>query len=136
MGAAMKLALNAVVYGLNEALAEGLVLAERAGIERAQAYEIFTASAIAAPFVHYRRDTFERPGETPVLLRLSLAEKDLRLILDLAAECGHSMPQAELNVEVLRLAIEHGFADHDVAAVAELLRLDAVRAVTTQARED
>ena len=33
-GAAMKLAVNAVIFGLNEALAEGLVLAEAAGIER------------------------------------------------------------------------------------------------------
>ena len=36
-GAAMKLAVNAVIFGLNEALAEGLVLAEATGIDRARA---------------------------------------------------------------------------------------------------
>ena len=37
-GAAMKLAVNTVIFGLNEALAEGLVLAEAAGIDRELAY--------------------------------------------------------------------------------------------------
>ena len=35
-GAAMKLAVNAVIFGLNGALSEGLVLAEAAGIDRAR----------------------------------------------------------------------------------------------------
>jgi 3-hydroxyisobutyrate dehydrogenase-like beta-hydroxyacid dehydrogenase len=123
-GAAMKLAVNTVVYGLNGALSEGLVLAERTGIPRERAYEVFVASAIAAPFVHYRRAAFERPGETPVALRLPLAEKDLDLILKLAEELGHPMPQAELNAEILRSAAEAGFAEADVSAVAEYLRRD------------
>jgi 3-hydroxyisobutyrate dehydrogenase/2-hydroxy-3-oxopropionate reductase len=121
-GAAMKLAVNTVVYGLNEALSEGLVLAEMTGIPRQRAYEVFAASAVAAPFVHYRRDAFERPGETPIGLRLLLAEKDLDLILKLAAELGHAMPQAALNAQVLRSAADAGFAEADVSAVAEYLR--------------
>jgi 3-hydroxyisobutyrate dehydrogenase-like beta-hydroxyacid dehydrogenase len=126
-GAAMKLAVNTVVYGLNEALAEGLVLAERAGIDRLQAYEVFAESAVAAPFVHYRRLAFERPDETPVAFRLELAAKDLGLIKDFADALGQSLPQAELNAEVLAAAIEDGFADYDVSLVAEYLRRDGER---------
>jgi 3-hydroxyisobutyrate dehydrogenase-like beta-hydroxyacid dehydrogenase len=72
--------------------------------------------------VHYRRAAFERPDETPVALRLTLARKDLELILCLADEVGVELPQARLNAEVLRAADEAGFAEADVSAVAEYLR--------------
>jgi 3-hydroxyisobutyrate dehydrogenase len=121
-GAVMKLAVNTVIYGLNGALSEGLVLAERAGIERDRAYEVFAASAIAAPFVHYRRALFERPGEGPVGITMNLAAKDLELILELAEVAAYEMPQAELNLDVLRRAIADGFSEDDVTAVAQMLR--------------
>ena len=121
-GAVMKLAVNTVVYGLNGALSEGLVLAERAGIERDRAYEVFASSAVAAPFVHYRRALFERPGEGPVGITMTLAAKDLELILELAEVAAHAMPQAELNLDVLRRAIADGFGEDDVTAVAQMLR--------------
>ncbi len=121
-GAAMKLAVNTIIYGLNQALSEGLILAERAGIDRLMAYKIFACSAIAAPFVHYRREAFERPGEVPVALRLSLAEKDLHLILELAQQLQTPLPQAMSNVAVLEKASSQGFEDHDVSGVSEYLR--------------
>ena len=131
-GAAMKLAVNAVVYGLNGAVAEGLVLAERAGIDRLRAYEVLAASAAAAPFVHYRRSAFERPEEAPVALRLELAAKDLDLIIEFAGELGQTLPQTELNAEVVAAAIAEGFAESDVALVAEYLRRDGRRTVTSR----
>jgi 3-hydroxyisobutyrate dehydrogenase-like beta-hydroxyacid dehydrogenase len=120
--AILKLAINVIVYGLNGAVSEALVLAERAGIAREVAYEAIASSAAAAPFVHYRRETFERPGEVPVAFRLTLAEKDMKLALDLAFELRHSMPQAQTNQAILKAAADNGFADHDVSAVAEYLR--------------
>ena len=48
-GAGMKLAVNAVIFGLNGALAEGLVLAEAAGVDRALAYDVIAAGAAGAP---------------------------------------------------------------------------------------
>jgi 3-hydroxyisobutyrate dehydrogenase-like beta-hydroxyacid dehydrogenase len=121
-GATMKLAVNNVIYGLNQSLAESLVLAEKAGIDRLLAYEVFAGSAIAAPFVHYRREAFERPGEIPAAMRLTLAEKDLDLILELAAALQARLTQAEANVAVAREAAAAGFGDDDIAAVAEYLR--------------
>ena len=121
-GATIKLAVNSIVYGLGQAVAEGLVLAEAAGIRRETAYEVFAGSAIAAPFVHYRRETYLKPGEVPVAFRTVLAKKDLDLALDLAASVGASMPQAVLNRAQLVDAIEAGFGEHDMSAVAEYLR--------------
>ena len=128
-GATIKLAVNSIVYGLGQAVAEALVLAEASGIGRETAYEVFANSAIAAPFVHYRQEAFLNPSEVPVAFRMVLAKKDLDLALDLAGSVGASMPQAVLNRSELVDAIAAGFGDHDMSAVAEYLRaaLDEAR---------
>jgi 3-hydroxyisobutyrate dehydrogenase-like beta-hydroxyacid dehydrogenase len=121
-GATMKLAVNSIIFGINAALSEALVLAERAGIDRLAAYEVFASSAIAAPVVHYRRPAFERPGEGPVSFSLDLGVKDLRLIAGLAAQVGAPMPQAATNLEIHDEAARDGFGDWDLAGLAECLR--------------
>lgn len=121
-GAAMKLAVNAVVGALNLAVAEALVLAEKAGIERSTAYEVFASSVVAAPYVLYKRDAFEQPEETPVAFSLNLVAKDLDLILELARRVGASMEQAAANREAVRRALAAGFGDADISAIAEYLR--------------
>ena len=62
----MKLAVNTVIFGLNQALAEGLVLAESAGIDARTAYDILAVSAVGAPYVGYKRAAFLEPEDTPV----------------------------------------------------------------------
>jgi 3-hydroxyisobutyrate dehydrogenase len=121
-GAAMKLAVNAVVGALNLAVAEALVLAEKAGIERSTAYEVFASSVVAAPYVLYKRDAFEQPEETPVAFSLNLVAKDLDLILELARRVGASMEQAAANREAVGRALAAGFGDADISAIAEYLR--------------
>ncbi|HEX6329844.1 MAG TPA: NAD(P)-dependent oxidoreductase [Actinomycetota bacterium] len=121
-GATMKLAVNALVHGLNVALAESLVLAERAGVERTTAYEVFASGAAAAPFVLYKRAAYERPDETPVAFSLDLVHKDLELILGLATEVGAPMPQAAVNRQAVRAAVEAGLGERDLSAIAVHLR--------------
>jgi 3-hydroxyisobutyrate dehydrogenase-like beta-hydroxyacid dehydrogenase len=121
-GAVVKLAVNAVLHGLNLALSESLVLAERAGVARERAYEVFAASAIAAPFVHYKRDAFEHPGQPPVAFSLELAGKDLDLILALAASSGAPMAQAATNRQVVQAAIAAGLGRRDLSELATYLR--------------
>ena len=121
-GATMKLVVNAILHGLNLALSEGLVLAEKAGVARTAAYEVLAASAIAAPFVHYKRAAFERPEETPVAFSLDLAAKDLDLALGLAERAGAAMEQAATNRRVVRAAIAAGMGDADLSALAVYLR--------------
>lgn len=124
-GAAMKLAVNAVIFGLNEALAEGLVLAEAAGIERGAAYDVLAASAVGAPYVGYKRTAFLEPETAPVAFALELAAKDLRLIAELAREVGVPIPQAATNLEVITAASAGGHGERDFSTVAEHLRESA-----------
>jgi 3-hydroxyisobutyrate dehydrogenase-like beta-hydroxyacid dehydrogenase len=121
-GATMKLAVNALVHGLAVALSESLVLAERAGVERTIAYEVFASGAAAAPFVLYKRAAFERPDETPVAFSLELVAKDLDLILALAQRVGAPMPQADTNRDEVRSALAAGMGKRDMSALAGYLR--------------
>jgi 3-hydroxyisobutyrate dehydrogenase/2-hydroxy-3-oxopropionate reductase len=121
-GAAMKLSVNTLIFGLNQGLGEALVLAERAGIDRATAYDFFTTSAAGAPYVGYKRDAFVDPDSAAVGFSLALAEKDLRLILDLADRVGAPMPQAQANLQLVRAAASRLGADRDASTVAVELR--------------
>ncbi len=84
----MKLAVNAVLFAINQAVAESLVLAERAGIARSVAYDVFASSAAAAPVVHYRRAVFEHPETAAVTFPIDLAIKDLDLVIALGSDVG------------------------------------------------
>jgi 3-hydroxyisobutyrate dehydrogenase len=131
-GAAMKLAVNTVIFGLNEALAEGLVLAEAAGVDRAMAYDVIAASAVGAPYVGYKRAAFVEPETTPVAFSIDLAAKDLGLIGDLAARTGVELPQSDTNLRILRSAAQALGGGSDFSAVASHLRNER-KAVTPHA---
>ncbi|HEU0236142.1 MAG TPA: NAD(P)-dependent oxidoreductase [Candidatus Limnocylindrales bacterium] len=120
-GAAMKLAVNTLIFGLNGALSEAVVLAERAGIDRATAYDVFAASAAGAPFVGYKRAAFLEPDATPVAFSLDLAAKDLRLITGFARSLGVPMPQAQLNLDVVAATAAEVGPERDFSMVARHL---------------
>ena len=132
-GAAMKLAVNTVIFGLNQALAEGLVLAERGGIDRSLAYDVLAASAVGAPFVGYKRAAFLEPETTPAAFALELADKDLRLITAFADRLGVPMPQARANLEQIRAAEAAADPADDFSTVAAHLRSQSATSVTSQA---
>jgi 3-hydroxyisobutyrate dehydrogenase/2-hydroxy-3-oxopropionate reductase len=121
-GAAMKLVVNSIVHALNVAISEALVLAERSGIERAAAYDVIASSAVAAPFVHYKRSAFLEPETTPVAFALDLVAKDLDLAAALADESDSPAAQLAANRTVVAAAIDAGLGSADLSAVAEMLR--------------
>ena len=121
-GAATKLAVNNLVHGLNVALSEAIVLAERAGVDRATAYEVFANGAGGAPFVQYKREAFEHPETAPVAFSLDLVAKDYELITGLGARVGVPMGQAAASAEIVRRAIADGYGQRDLSALAVFLR--------------
>jgi 3-hydroxyisobutyrate dehydrogenase/2-hydroxy-3-oxopropionate reductase len=121
-GSATKLAVNALVHGLNVALSESLVFAERAGIDRLVAYEVFANGAGGAPFVHYKRQAFEQPENAAVGFTLDLVQKDLELITRLASRVGAPMEQARIGLGLVERAIAAGYGNADLSALAVFLR--------------
>ena len=123
-GSATKLAVNGLVHGLNVALSEAIVLAERAGVDRATAYEVFASGAGGAPFVQYKREAYEHPDDVPVAFSLDLVAKDLELITALGDRVGAPMRQASTSLDIVSRAVDHGFGGRDLSAVAVFLRGD------------
>ncbi len=121
-GAAMKLAVNGVIHALNLAVAEALILAERAGLDREAAYDMLAGSAVGAPFVQYKRAAFLTPDEVPVAFSLDLVAKDLDLAAALAAEVGAPVAQLPANREVVARALDAGYGAADLSALAVFLR--------------
>ncbi|RPF37948.1 NAD(P)-dependent oxidoreductase [Streptomyces sp. TLI_185] len=123
-GAAMKLAVNSLLLGLNQALSEALVLAERSGVSRESAYEVFAAGAAGAPFVQYKKDAYLHPERATVAFTLELVAKDLDLALALAERVGAPMHQAVANRRLVGQAVEQGLGQRDLSALADFLRGD------------
>jgi 3-hydroxyisobutyrate dehydrogenase/2-hydroxy-3-oxopropionate reductase len=124
-GAAMKLAVNAVIFGLNQAVAEGLTLATAAGIEAAAAYDVLAVSAVGAPYVGYKRAAFLQPDTTPVGFSLDLAAKDLRLIAALADAVAVEIPGTRVDLAVIEAAIATVGGERDFSFVTSQLRPQA-----------
>jgi 3-hydroxyisobutyrate dehydrogenase-like beta-hydroxyacid dehydrogenase len=121
-GAAMKLAVNAMIAVTNEAVAETLVLAESFGIPPEQAYDVLEAGALASPFVRYKRAAFLHPQTVPVAFTTALMRKDLALAQELAARLGVRIPAAAAAEGMLDEALARGLADADMASVLAMLR--------------
>ena len=121
-GAVMKLVVNSLVHALNVSLSEAFVLAEKAGLDREQVYDVFEASAVGAPFVRYKRAAFLDPAGTPVAFSLDLVAKDQTLIGALAADVDARMDQAETNRRLVAEAVTAGLGQRDMSALAAYLR--------------
>lgn len=121
-GAAMKLAVNTLIFAINSGLSEALVLAEASGIERGRAYDVIAASAAGSPYVDYKRVAFLEPESVPVAFALDLAAKDLRLILGTARRLGLDLPQTRASHRLIRAAAGGGRGSDDLSTVAIELR--------------
>lgn len=117
-GQAMKLSVNAVLHIFNGALSEGLVLAERGGVPRDAALEVFASSVVGAPFVQYKRSAFADPENEPVAFTLDLMRKDLALVRDLAALHRSPVPLAETTARISDAASAAGLGERDMSALA------------------
>ena len=121
-GATMKLVVNSLIHSLNVAVSEALVLAEKAGLDRQAAYEVFEVGATGAPYVKYKRAAFLKPGEVPVAFTLALVAKDQSLIHDLAQQVGARMDQTEAGRQLVAEAVQSGMGERDISEVADFLR--------------
>lgn len=125
MGARAKLATN-LVLGLNRAaLAEGLVFAERLGIDA----EAFLALVLATPA---RSEAALAKGERMVRndftpqSRIHQHLKDVRLMLAAAQANGHRLPLTQTHAALLQAAVQAGDGELDNAAIIRQLRRETL----------
>ena len=118
---ALKLAINVSLAVQMLAFAEGLVLAERSGIDPELAIDVMMQSAIASPMLKARADLLlDLPDEA--WFDISLMQKDVALALDTARELHVPLPSAAAADSVLTVAQALGYERRDLAALFQVLR--------------
>jgi 3-hydroxyisobutyrate dehydrogenase-like beta-hydroxyacid dehydrogenase len=121
-GGRAKLAIN-LMLGLNRlALAEGLVFAERLGLDPAAFLEVARASAAYTQVMDVKGAKMIR-GDFAPEGRVSQHLKDVHLILEQAARAGQKLPLLDVHADVLAACVDHGEGDLDnCAVIAEVRR--------------
>ncbi len=120
--AVLKLAVNSVLYGLSQAVAEAVALAEMSGVAPETTMDILAKGAAGAPMLTYRREQYLHPGTAPITFTVDLARKDLALALEHARRVGAPTGQLERTAELLDDLIVRGLGDRDMGYVVEAAR--------------
>jgi 3-hydroxyisobutyrate dehydrogenase-like beta-hydroxyacid dehydrogenase len=119
-GLVLKLAINISLAVQMLAFAEGLLLAERSGLDRKLSIEVMTRSPIGSPMLKARAAlVLDLPDEAWFDVRLM--QKDLVLALDTARQLGVPLPSAAAANELLTVARALGYERRDLAALFEVL---------------
>jgi 3-hydroxyisobutyrate dehydrogenase-like beta-hydroxyacid dehydrogenase len=119
-GLVLKLAINISLAVQMLAFAEGLVLAERSGIDRKLAVEVMTGSPIGSPMLKARAElVIDLPDEA--WFDVSLMQKDVALALDTGRELHVPLPSAAAADSVLTIARAFGYERRDIAALFQVL---------------
>jgi 3-hydroxyisobutyrate dehydrogenase-like beta-hydroxyacid dehydrogenase len=124
----VKLAINLVVGGLAELMAEALVLSEASGVSRAALLETMGDSAAGAPFVKYKTEPLLR-DDYSATFTTRLMEKDVDLVLEEAASVGVPLPLAVELKRRIRATVAAGYGDDDFMALFLNLREHSTEAV-------
>jgi 3-hydroxyisobutyrate dehydrogenase-like beta-hydroxyacid dehydrogenase len=116
-----KVAINLALVVSVTALAEGVALVEKAGVDRSAVVDAVLKSVIASPVVGYRAPLLVE--DTDVFADVELQQKDLVLAQDLARRLGMAVPTCAAASEMLNAARSSARADRDfVVSVHEAYR--------------
>jgi 3-hydroxyisobutyrate dehydrogenase-like beta-hydroxyacid dehydrogenase len=119
-GLVLKLAINISLAVQMVAFAEGLLLAERAGLDRNLAAEVMTQSPIGSPMLKARAPlVLDLPEDA--WFDVALMQKDLVLALDTARELGVPLASAAVADELLTVARSMGYEHRDLASLHDVL---------------
>ena len=119
-GLLLKLAVNISLAVQTLAFSEGLLLAERGGIDPLLAAEVMSTSSIGSPMLKAR---FPLLLDLPELawFDVALMEKDIGLARAAADELATPLPSSAVADRMLARATELGYAHRDLAALYEVL---------------
>jgi 3-hydroxyisobutyrate dehydrogenase-like beta-hydroxyacid dehydrogenase len=119
----MKLAINLVLMVEVIAFGEGIALAEKGGVARDVAVDAMLNSVVASPVLGYR-GPFILEGKMPKepLADVTLQQKDMTLVLELARKSGAAAPLAAAANEMMNACRGLGLDHHDFVIAHEVYR--------------
>jgi 3-hydroxyisobutyrate dehydrogenase-like beta-hydroxyacid dehydrogenase len=120
-GAKAKLAVNLILNLNRVALAEGLVLAERMGLDTKTFFDIARGSAAYSQVMDTKGGKMVTRDFAPHG-RAAQALKDVRLMLAEAARAGQQLPACEVAAALLESCVRHGEGERDSTIVVEEIR--------------
>ncbi|KAJ4768306.1 glyoxylate reductase 2 [Rhynchospora pubera] len=120
-GAAMKLVVNMIMGSMMASFSEGLLLAEKVGLDPNVLVEVVSQGAISAPMYSLKGPAMVK-ATYPTAFPLKHQQKDLRLALGLAESVSQPIPIAAAANELYKVAKSQGLSDQDFSAVIEALK--------------
>ncbi len=115
-----KIAINLSLAVQMLAFSEGLLLAEKSGIERKVAVEALTQSAIASPVIKYRGPfVLKQPEEA--WFDVNMMQKDMLLALEMGRKLDVPLPTTALSNEFLTAARGMNLGKLDYAVIFDVL---------------
>ncbi|MCU1500382.1 MAG: hypothetical protein JWM47_4335 [Acidimicrobiales bacterium] len=117
----LKIAINLSLHVQMVAFSEGLLVAEKGGIDREVAVEAMLNSVIASPMIKYRGPFVLGHPEGDAWFDCNMMQKDMQLALDAGREYGVPMPTTAVSNELLTAARGMGIDHYDFAVVYDVL---------------
>jgi 3-hydroxyisobutyrate dehydrogenase-like beta-hydroxyacid dehydrogenase len=116
----LKLAINISLGVQMLAFSEGLLLAERGGVERQVALDVLTSSAIGSPMLQARAPLLiDLPDQA--WFDVTQMQKDIRLALESARALDVPLPSTAVADELLSSARAGGYEHRDIAVLFRVL---------------
>jgi len=120
LAVSMKIATNLSLAVQMLAFSEGVLLAEKSGIDRQTAVEVLLNSVVASPMVKYRGPfVLDMPDEA--WFDVNMMQKDLLLALEMGHQLDVPLPTTSITNEMLTAARGMGLAEKDFAVLFEVL---------------
>jgi 3-hydroxyisobutyrate dehydrogenase len=120
-GQAVKAVNQVILAGTYLGVAEGIVLAIKAGLDVEQVVDALGGGA-AQSWVLANRAGRMIDNDYPLGFKVALHRKDLAIALELAAQLGAALPVSALAAQLESGLIARGHADEDMSALARAIR--------------
>lgn len=112
----MKIAVNMLVAGIAQMLAESLTLGESAGLDWETMIDIISNSAVAAPIIKFKAEALKKRDFSP-MGTAGIVVKDMNYAMDIAKEKVLSLPMSALCREYFASVIATGKGELDYASI-------------------
>jgi 3-hydroxyisobutyrate dehydrogenase-like beta-hydroxyacid dehydrogenase len=128
-GLVLKLAINISLAVQTLAFSEGLLFAEREGLDADLAAKVMAESQIGSPLLKLRVPLILDPPDE-AWFDIGLMHKDIRLVRQAGADDATPLPTAKVADEILTKAEELGYTHRDIASMHQVLAQLAKRDAT------
>jgi len=122
---AVKLAGNFLITAAIEALAEGMAVVAKAGVDRARLLEVLVETLFGAPVYRVYGQILVEERYAPPGFALPLGVKDNRLLLQAGERLAVPLPLASLVRDRMLAALARGYGDLDWSSFARVSAEDA-----------